>query len=108
MIYLIVVWVVMAFVCSYVAGQKGRSRGNHFVGGLLFSVIWLLVLIALPAVYEDVERKQINRQTGVGPAGVIFIAGISMFSGVMMGFLITEEGQSAVERAINEVQAKEG
>ena len=48
MIFLVVVWVMMAFVCSYVAGQKGRSRGNHFVGGLLFSVIWLLVLIALP------------------------------------------------------------
>ena len=108
MIYLIVVWVMMAFVCSYVAGQKGRSRGNHFVGGLLFSVVWLLVLIALPTVYEDLDKKQINRQTGVGPAGVIFIAGISMFSGVMMGFLITEEGQSAIERAINEAQAREG
>jgi len=108
MIFLIGVWVMMAFICSFVAGQKGRSRGNHFVGGLLFSVIWLLVLAALPPIYESHEGIKINRQTGVGPAGVIFIAGISLFSGVMMGFLITEEGKGAFERAINEAQAKDG
>lgn len=34
--------------CSFIGNQKGRSAGNWFVLGFLFSIIALLALIAVP------------------------------------------------------------
>ena len=42
--------VAVGWFCSYIAGQKNRSKGNWFILGFLFSFLALIALVAIPAV----------------------------------------------------------
>ncbi len=45
---LLIIWVLLAVACGYVAEQKGRSYIAWFALGLLFGVFALLVLAITP------------------------------------------------------------
>lgn len=45
---LIVQGILIGALCSYVAGQKNRSKENWFFLGLLFSLLALIALAAIP------------------------------------------------------------
>jgi hypothetical protein len=60
------IWIVMAFVCSAIAGSKGRSVVGWFVLGFLFSIFALLIVACLPAlgrvvITEGGHRKVLDK-----------------------------------------------
>lgn len=44
---------VFGFFCSYIAGEKNRSKSNWFVLGFLFSILAVLALMAIPKIEND-------------------------------------------------------
>ena len=56
--FIVAYWIGMALLVRWVADQKGRSRRDWFVLGLLYSFIPLIALAALPNVSaaEDTSR----------------------------------------------------
>jgi apolipoprotein N-acyltransferase len=56
------------FVCSWIASEKNRSGAGHWIGAILFSPpFWLLVLIALPTL---APRRLMSER--VDPADLAF------------------------------------
>ena len=56
-IILIILWkITFAFFCWYVAKEKNRSQVSWFVLGLLFSIIAMLALIAIPVKVKEEKR----------------------------------------------------
>ena len=47
-ILLVLLWIVIAILCSYIANVKGYSRFAWFFAGLLLSFLALLVIMSLP------------------------------------------------------------
>ena len=48
MVYAVVAWVVVAFLCLLIAKEKRRNPFVWFVFGLLSSLIAFVILLALP------------------------------------------------------------
>lgn len=44
----ILIWLAMASVAAYIAGEKGRSIGGWFLLGLLLPLLSIILLIVLP------------------------------------------------------------
>ncbi len=49
--------VLVGSLCSYVAGQKNRSKGNWFFLGFLFSLLALIALAAVPTLSKKDESR---------------------------------------------------
>ena len=49
LILFLVYALIFGSICAYLAGEKGRSGGSWFFLGLVFGILALLVLIALPS-----------------------------------------------------------
>lgn len=49
----IVQGILVAMLCSYVAGQKNRSKGNWFFLGFFFSLLALIALAAIPSLSKE-------------------------------------------------------
>lgn len=47
--------ILVGLLCSYVAGQKNRSKGNWFILGFCFSLLALIALAAIPTLSKEVE-----------------------------------------------------
>ena len=56
--FIVAYWIGMALLVRWVADQKGRSRRDWFVLGLLYSFIPLIALAALPNVKPEVEETE--------------------------------------------------
>lgn len=57
--------------CSYIAGQKGRGRGNWFILGFCFSFLAVLALIAIPRLNQYMTRNPPIPDSGPGLAAPI-------------------------------------
>lgn len=58
--------IVFAFLCAYLAHQKGRSVVGWFMLGFFLSVIALVVLWILnPLGFDDAKSQEIARKFGV-------------------------------------------
>jgi hypothetical protein len=56
--------VVCAFFCSYVAKEKGKNGESWFIIGLLFGIIALIALIAIPSQSIKADTIGINQHAG--------------------------------------------
>jgi len=52
-IVLLIQALIFGFFCSYIAGEKNRSKGNWFALGFLFSILAVLALMAIPKIEND-------------------------------------------------------
>ncbi|WP_156826944.1 zinc ribbon domain-containing protein [Geopsychrobacter electrodiphilus] len=59
MIY-IVVWVICGFICSVIAGSKGRSSGAFFFLGILFGPIGIIIAAVIPKNDLVIEKDAIQ------------------------------------------------
>lgn len=46
---IVIFWLAIGSLCAYVASQKGRSALNWFLLGILFDILALVALAALPS-----------------------------------------------------------
>jgi len=58
----IVQGILVAMLCSYVAGQKNRSKENWFLLGFFFSLLALIALAAIPSLSKEqaLEQQQLS------------------------------------------------
>lgn len=63
LLLLIIQAVLIGLLCSYVAGQKNRSRGNWFILGFFFSLLALIALAAIPSISIRTESEKWNLST---------------------------------------------
>lgn len=68
MIYTLLVYLLLCFLCSWVAGEKNRSAVAWFFISLIFSpLVGFIALIAVPSKSSEqvvTERKQPSRSIG--------------------------------------------
>jgi hypothetical protein len=55
---LLVQGVIFGGFCSFIAGQKNRDAAGWFVLGLLFSLVALLALVAVPPVDKASQQER--------------------------------------------------
>jgi len=65
LITVLAVELVLAFFCSYIAGQKNRDRGGWFVLGFLFGILALIAIAGVPALPE--RKPEVAPDTKVVP-----------------------------------------
>jgi len=64
----ILIWLAMASVSAYIAGEKGRSIGGWFLLGLLLPLLSIILLIVLPPLkYSEATGRM--EPEGVSAAG---------------------------------------
>jgi len=61
LIYVVVGLVIGAF-SAFIAGEKNRDTLYWFLLGLLFNIIALLALMAVPSVKRDIKKPQKQKQ----------------------------------------------
>ena len=52
--------VVFSFICSIIAGRKGRGAGIWFILGFFFSWIAFIIILCLPKTQEQKESDAIQ------------------------------------------------
>lgn len=55
-----VVWFICGFICSVIAGSKGRSAGGFFLMGLLLGPLGVILAAVIPKNEEQVEREWVD------------------------------------------------
>lgn len=58
---------VVGLLCSYVAGQKHRSKFNWFFLGFFFSLLALVALAAIPALHSGAAAPTLSNQRSIHP-----------------------------------------
>jgi hypothetical protein len=56
----LIVWIICGFICSVIAGAKGRSAGGFFLLGILFGPLGIILCLVLPRNQKQVEKDQIS------------------------------------------------
>lgn len=56
MIYFFI-WFVCGFICSVIAGSKGRSAGGYFLMGLLLGPLGIILAAVLPRNENQIEKE---------------------------------------------------
>jgi hypothetical protein len=59
MIYFIV-WLVCGFICSVIAGNKGRSSGWFFLMGFILGPLGIILALVLPRNEKQIENEWID------------------------------------------------
>ncbi len=58
-----IVWLVCGFICSVIAGSKGRSAGGFFLMGLLLGPLGVIVAAVLPRNENQIEKENLESGT---------------------------------------------
>lgn len=56
----IITWLICGFICSVIAGAKGRSASMYFLTGLILGPLGIVLCAVIPANVAQVERDAVQ------------------------------------------------
>lgn len=65
LLLLLIQGMVVGLLCSYVAGQKNRSKFNWFILGFFFSLLALVALAAIPTLHSSFAAPLQSNQRSI-------------------------------------------